>query len=100
MLYITQLIYVKEGAESIFHEFEEIAIPIIRKYNGQLLIRLRPDEHTVIAQTIEKPYEIHLIAFEAASDFENFCEDEERKSYLHLKESSIQSSLLIKGTKI
>lgn len=31
MLYITQLIYIKEGQEAIFHRFEDIAIPIISK---------------------------------------------------------------------
>ena len=48
MLYITQLIYIKEGQENIFHEFEHIAIPIISKYNGQLLIRVRPDDKAII----------------------------------------------------
>ena len=27
MLYITQLIYIKEGKEETFHQFEDIAIP-------------------------------------------------------------------------
>jgi hypothetical protein len=36
MIYLTQLIYIQEGQESIFHQFEDIAIPIIPKYNGQI----------------------------------------------------------------
>lgn len=39
MLYITQLIYIREGQESVFHQFEDVAIPIISKYNGRLLLR-------------------------------------------------------------
>jgi hypothetical protein len=30
MIYITQLIYIIEGQESIFNQFEEIAIPTIQ----------------------------------------------------------------------
>ena len=44
MIHITQLIYIKKGKEEIFHEFEEIAIPTILKYNGRLTLRIRPNE--------------------------------------------------------
>lgn len=44
MIFITQLIYIKEGQEAVFHQFEEIAIPAILKYKGQLLLQVRPDE--------------------------------------------------------
>jgi len=98
MFFITQLIYIKPGQETIFHQFESIAIPTILKYNGKLLLRVRPDEHSFIENTIEKPYEIHLAEFATEKDFENFMQDEERKRFLHLKEQSIKSILLIKGT--
>lgn len=100
MLFITQLIYIKEGQESTFHQFEDIAIPTILKYNGQLLLRIRPDETSFIETHIEKPYEIHLVEFATENDFENFMQDEERKRFLHWKEQSIQSVILIKGTRI
>ena len=100
MIFITQLIYIKEGQESVFHQFEDIAIPIISKYNGRLLIRVRPDSNSIIENTINKPYEIHLVEFDTEQDFKNFKEDEERKKFLHLKDQSINSVLLIKGTKL
>lgn len=99
MLFITQLVYVMEGQESIFDQFEEIAIPAILKYNGRLLLRVRPTEKNFIEHHIDRPYEIHLVEFAAEQDFENFKQDEERKKFLHLKEQSIESILLIKGTK-
>ena len=98
MLYITQLIYLKDGQENIFHQFEELAIPIISKYNGKLLLRVRPGDNAFIESSVEKPYEIHLVTFETESDFENFKQDKERLQFLHLKEQSIKSSLMIKGT--
>src|ERR1700741_2622047 len=97
MIYITQLIYIKEGQEQIFHQFEDVAIPLISKYNGRLLLRLRPDEASVIEANTGKAYEVHLVEFATDADFENFMRDEERKQFLHLKEQSIKSVTLIKG---
>jgi uncharacterized protein (DUF1330 family) len=100
MIYITQLIYIKEGQEKTFHEFENVAIPIIVKYNGRLLLRVRPQEDAFIENSIDKPYEIHLVEFDGEQDFVNFMHDEERKKFLHLKEQSIRSSILYKGVKL
>ena len=100
MIYFTQLIYVIEGQESVFHQFEDIAIPIISKYNGRLLLRVSPTESNFIEDQIEKPYEIHFGEFDSEQDFQNFMKDEERKKFLHLKEQSIKTSILIKGIKL
>lgn len=100
MIYITQLIYLKEGQAEVFDQFESVAIPIIAKYNGRLLFRLRPSSEDFIETQIEKPYEIHLVEFDSEEDFQRFMQDEERKQFLHLKEASIQASLLYKGVKL
>jgi len=100
MVFITQLIYILDGQETIFNQFEAIAIPAISRYNGRLLLRVRPGEDAYIESNIEKPYEIHLVEFETDNDFVNFMQDEERKQFLHLKEQSIRSALLFKGTKL
>ncbi len=100
MIYITQLIYIIAGQENIFDQFEGIAIPIISKYNGRLLLRVRPDESAFIESRIDKPYEIHFAEFDTEQDFENFKQDEDRKRFLHLKEQSIKASILIQGTKL
>jgi len=100
MIYRTQLIYIKEGQEIIFDEFEEIAIPIIRKYNGELILRVRPDKTSLIEGTAELPYEIHLVSFPTQIDCDNFSMDEERKKFLHLKENSIEEAVLYQGKRI
>jgi antibiotic biosynthesis monooxygenase (ABM) superfamily enzyme len=100
MLFITQLIYIKPGQEAIFHQFEDVAIPLIAKYNGKLMLRVRPDKAAIIEQSIEEPYEIHLVEFASEQDFEAFMKDETRKQFLHLKEQSIKASVLIKGERI
>ena len=100
MIFITQLVYIKKGQETVFNQFEEIAIPAILKYNGRLLLRVRPSEDAFIEHHMDRPYEIHLVEFGSDQDFENFTQDEERKKFLHLKDQSIKSVLLIKGTKL
>lgn len=64
------------------------------------MLRVRPAENNFIESHIEKPYEIHFVEFETQQDFDNFMKDEERKKFLHLKEKSIKTSILIKGTKL
>ena len=99
-VYITQLIYVKEGQETVFDQFESVAIPIISKYNGRMLLRVRPAASAYIETDMEKPYEIHLVEFDSDDDFRNFMKDEERKKFLHLKDQSIKASVLYQGTKL
>jgi len=100
MIYITQLIYIIDGQENIFDQFENVAIPLISKYNGRLLFRVRPAENSFVEHKIDKPYEIHLVEFDAEQDFQNFMRDEERKKFLHLKDKSIKASILYKGSKL
>lgn len=100
MIHIIQLIYVIEGKEHIFHQFEEIAIPTILKYNGRLSLRIRPNNQSIIENNIEAPYEIHFVEFDSHEDFDNFKKDEARKKFLYLKEASIKSTILIQGEKI
>ena len=100
MIFITQLIYILDGQETVFDQFEAVAIPAILKYNGRLLLRVRPAKEAFIESSMEKPYEIHLVEFETDNDFANFMQDEERKKFLHLKEQSIKSVMLFKGVKL
>ncbi len=100
MIFITQLIYIIDGQENVFHQFEDLAMPIISKYNGRLKIRIRPKNDSIIEKNIDMPYEIHIIQFDTEQDFENFKKDKERKKILYLKEKSIKSSILIQGNEI
>lgn len=100
MIIITQLIYINEGQEKIFDEFEAVAIPLIAKYNGRLLLRVRPSGNSIIEATVDAPYEIHLVEFEGEEDLSAFMKDETRRSFLHLKETAIKSAVLIKGIKM
>jgi hypothetical protein len=97
MIYITQMIYVHEGREEDLQQFEEIVLPRLSRYSGELILRLRPDPATNLGGSAEVPYEIHLLRFESEDDLSRYMQDGERARWLYLKERSVRSSLLIKG---
>ncbi|RAK02809.1 hypothetical protein LX87_00929 [Larkinella arboricola] len=97
MLYYTQILFVKPGQETVFHSFEDQVLPLLERYNGELIYRIRPSESSVIATTLGYPYEIHLVTFKARADFEAYRDDPERKRHLALKDQSIDRVLLIEG---
>lgn len=100
MIYLTQFIFIKKDKEATFLQFESFAIPLMEEYNGRILYRLRPQEENFITATGELPYEIHFISFDSEADLERFMKDGRRLEYLHLKEESIKSTLLVKGKKL
>lgn len=42
MLYYTQIIFVKEGKQDVFNEFEGQVLPLLKRHKGELLYRIRP----------------------------------------------------------
>ncbi len=97
MIYVTQLIYVRDGHEADFERFEAIALPRLKAYRGELILRLRPDPASKIGGTGEPPYEVHVVRFETEEDLGRYSQDEERKRWVHLKDSSVRGALLING---
>jgi hypothetical protein len=100
MLYFTQLIFIKEGEESSFLEFESLVLPLLADYNGTLIYRIRPSEENFVFAKDELPFEVHFLSFETEQDFKNYCADNRRNEFLYLKEQSIKSSFLVKGEKV
>ena len=100
MIYITQLIFVQEGKEEKFLEFESHAIPLMEKYNGRIIYRLRPSTESFVNPVEELPYEIHFISFDSEQDLAEFMKDDSRLKFVHLKNESVKSMLLVKGEKI
>ncbi|MGA9638218.1 hypothetical protein [Flavobacterium sp.] len=100
MIYITMFIFVKEGQEAVFHEFEECALPLLDDYNGKLIYRVRPSQEAFISNEEKQPYEIHFISFASEKDFLNFGKDERRNAFMHLRTESIESVFMTKGLKL
>lgn len=95
MIHLAQLIFVKPGKEPLFHEFEEVAIPLMEKYGGRMLYRLRPGPEAYVGRAEERPYEVHIMSFPSSEHLRSFLNDGSRKQVLHMKEDSVRATLLI-----
>ncbi len=100
MIYITQLVFVYEGKEEIFKDFEDIVLPLMKQYGGKLLYRIRPDVESVLVAEGDQPYEIHVVSFESEEGLQEYSQDPVRSKFLHLKEASVKSQLILKGSQI
>lgn len=100
MIYLTALIFIKEGKENVFNEYESLVLPILNDYKGKLIYRIRPTQNSFIHSEEELPYEVHFISFDTNEDFACFLNDSKRKSFESLKEDSIKSTFLVQGKKL
>ena len=101
MIYLTVLLFVKKGKETVFLEYENAVLPILKDYQGLLIHRIRPSHENYIGESSEeKPYEIHLISFPSENHFKSYLKDSKRISFNHLKEESLKLSYLYKGEKL
>lgn len=97
MLYYTQLIFIKANQEQKFNLFEDKVLPLLKKYNGELVYRPQFNKKCVIKSSIGTPDELHIVTFATKEDFNSYINDKERMQYMHLKETSIEKALLIEG---
>ncbi len=93
-------LYAKEGSEKIFLEYESSVLPLLKEYEGELLLRIRPDRSFEEDSKIRIPTEIHLIGFASEDSFRRFLSDPKRKSLEDMQKKGISFSILFQGTGI
>ena len=97
MFYYTQLIFIKQGQEELFHQFEDSVLPLLTHHGGELILRVRPDQGTFIGGSSRCPYEIHIVSFPSKKLFEDYAKDPERVKHISLKDQSVEKVILIEG---
>ena len=97
MIYLTQLIYLRPGGEQLFDQFENMVLPLLAQHNGQLLLRIRPEESSFVETNFDRPYEIHLVSFDSRPDYEQYAQNPARQQYLPWKEASVAKVVLMEG---
>jgi len=97
MIYYTQFIFIKEGAQETFHAFEDEVLPLLIDHNGNLVYRIRPKADAFVAASADLPYEIHVVTFPSKDDFERYKNDPRRLESLPLKTNSVERIVLIEG---
>ena len=96
-IYLTQLIFINPGKEQVFMEFEDFVLPLMEKYRGKMLYRIRPGKNNFVHAEGDHPYEIHFLSFESEEDFSAYMKDNTRLQWIHLKQESVQWTILVKG---
>jgi uncharacterized protein (DUF1330 family) len=97
MINLTQLVYVHQGREEVFQTFEDAVLPLLARYRGELVLRLRTEKAAKIGGSSELPYEVHIVRFESEEDLARYTADDERQRLLRLKDESVRSTVVIKG---
>lgn len=97
MIYVTQLIYLNDDGRADFEQFEDVVLPRLSLYGGELMLRLRPGEGARIAGTSDLPAEVHVLRFASEDGLARYSQDPERQRWLHLKERSVREAVTIKG---
>ena len=100
MIWYTQLIYIRKGAEAIFNSFEANVLPLLKNHGGDLVYRIRPDNNCIIESSRDIPYEIHLVCFNSKQGFESYKNDPARTAFMELKNNSVEKVMLIEGIEI
>lgn len=96
---ITQLIYLNNGGENDFLEYESLVLPLLEKYHGRLELRLRPGRDNFIYPSEgEVPYEVHIVSFETKEDFLRFKNDPVRIKNQDLLKNSVKKITVIEST--
>lgn len=96
-LVITLMVYLKEGKENLFLQYEEEALPFLDKYNGKLEYRIRPHNSCHVIDVNPKPYEIHILSFKKMKDFHNFSKDQDRLLLADMYHESVEVTMMIQG---
>ena len=95
---ITQVIYLNEGGEKNFLEYESLVLPLLEKYNGKLELRIRPAaENFIYPVKSELPYELHIVSFETKADFLKFKDDPVRTKHHELFQRAVKRVVVLES---
>jgi hypothetical protein len=95
---IAQLIYLNEGGEKDFLEYESLVLPLLEKYNGKPEFRIRPAaENFIYPVEGELPFELHIVSFETKADFLMFKDDPVRTKHLELFRRAVKRVVVLES---
>jgi len=91
-IYYTLLVYIRDGQDALFQEYENKVLPLLPKYQGKLELRLKTTNPTP-----EQPDEIHVVSFPTPASFEAYRNDPERLTYALLFNEAVSKAVLVTG---
>jgi uncharacterized protein (DUF1330 family) len=88
------LLYLKDGQQAQFYDYERRVKPIIESYGGRFEKVIKP---TQIIGDFPMPDEIHLLSFPSEDSFQNYRESPELPKIAHLRAESVEETIIISG---
>ena len=96
---LTLLYYLNAGREADFLKYEEAVLPILEKYDGRLLYRIRPPRESFVHPPgEEQPYEVHVVTFGSKEDFIKYKNDPDRQKHIELGSRAVKKIRMIAAT--
>jgi uncharacterized protein (DUF1330 family) len=93
-LYLTVLLYLKDGKQDQFYEYERKVKPIIESYGGQFEKVIKP---TQILGDMPMPDEIHLLSFPSEESFQSYRADPNLPEIAQLRAGAVEKTIIISG---
>ena len=97
MLYLTVMLYLYEGKEAAFANYEEQVLPLLQRYGGKMLYRTQPALETELPHRQELPYEMHLLSFPSEIAFQDYLQDPDRIALTLLQRSIIRKAVVMQS---
>src|SRR6266851_5129744 len=86
-------LYIYDGREAEFEEFESAAARAMKRYGGAIDRRIRCTPSADNSQ----PYEVHVVTFPDAQAFERYRADDELKGLADLRARAIRATTVWSG---
>lgn len=94
-IYMTVLIYLKEGQEAVFHEYERQAAKVMARHNGRFEQLIKPD---TVNGDLPLPNEIHILSFATSDGFASYRQDPDSAALAPMRIASVEKAIFLQGT--
>ncbi len=86
-------LFIHQGCEAEFEQFESTAAVIMRRYGGRIERRIgcAPGDGD------DRPHEVHIVAFPDQQSFERYRNDDELLALAELRTRAIQRTIIWPG---
>ena len=94
-IYMTVLIYLKEGQESLFHDYERQAAKVMMRHNGRFEQIIKPN---IVNGDLPLPDEIHVLSFATPDGFSSYRQDPASQALAPMRLASVEKAIFLQGT--
>lgn len=94
-IYLTVLIYLKQGKEALFHDYERQAAQVMARHNGRFEQIIKPD---TVNGDLPLPDEIHVLSFATPEGFAHYRQDPDSQALASMRLASVERAIFLQGT--